>query len=124
MEVIMFCTNCGKKSSINFCPSYGNPISSGQQIQQTQENDAIVHFHRKKSIVGTLLSPKLYVDGNHISNIKRNWKKTIYIPAGMHIITMKTEVTTEIRLQAERSREYYIRCDIGIGFLVGHFTLL
>jgi hypothetical protein len=130
---IVFCTKCGNqlKNNSKFCsqcgtpfnqqPSYGDPVSLGQQNQQTQRSGAIVHFYRSKSIVGAVLSPKLYMDGIHISNIKRNWKKTINIPAGMHIFTTKTEVTTEIRLQAEQGKEYYIRCGIGIGFFVGHF---
>ena len=124
----MFCINCGTKleESANFCQRCGNSISSisekpQPEKHQSEQNYAIVHFYRTKFIVGGLVSPKLFMDGNRISNIKRNWKKTINVSEGLHIFTTRTEVTTEIKLQVERGKEYFIRCDIGVGFFVGHF---
>jgi len=119
----MFCVNCGTKleDSANFCQKCGSSTSSISEKHQPEHNYAIVHFYRKKNIVGALISPKLFMAGNQISNIKRNWKKTINVSEGMHIFTTKTEVTTEIKLQAEPGKEYFIRCDIGVGFFVGHF---
>ncbi len=89
-------------------------------------NYATIHFYRTKNVFGIVIRPKLFMDNNPISIIKRNWKKTITVPAGTHVFSAKTEATTKIELQVEAGKQYYIRCSIGFGFFVGKvkFTLM
>ena len=93
---------------------------------EERTNLATVHFYRTKSLFGAVIRPKLSMNGNPISTIKRNWRKTITVPAGTHIFSAETEATKKIELQVEAGKQYYVRCSIGFGFLVGRikFTLV
>lgn len=82
-------------------------------------NYATIHFYRTKSVLGAIIKPKLRMDGKAISIIKRNWKKTITVPAGAYVFSAKTEKTTKIKLQVDAGKQYYIKCSIGFGFFVG-----
>ena len=91
-------------------------------------NFATVHFYRTKSIFGAAIKPNLLMKGNPkpIATIKRNWKKTITMPAGSYAFTATTEATNTLQLQVEAGKEYYVKCAIGLGLLVGrmNFTLM
>ena len=89
-------------------------------------NIGIVHFYRTKGLKGAIITAKLRMNNEPIATIKRNWKKTITIPAGTYVFSAKTEATTEINLQVEQGKQYYIKCGLAFGFLVGRikFTLV
>ena len=89
-------------------------------------NHGTVHFYRTKGIKGAMISAKLRMNNEPISTIKRDWKKTISLPVGTYVFSAKTEATTEIKLQVEAGKQYYIKCDLAFGFLVGRikFTLV
>ena len=93
---------------------------------ENTSNLAIVHFYRTKSLKGAMIKAKLRMNNEPVSTIKRNWKTTIAIPPGAYVFSAKTEATTKIELQAEQGKEYYIKCGMGFGLLVGRikFTLV
>jgi len=89
-------------------------------------NVGIVHFYRTKSIKGAMVTAKLRMNNEPIATIKRDWKKTISVAPGIYVFSAKTEATTEIKLNVEQGKQYYIKCDLAFGFLVGRikFTLV
>ena len=93
---------------------------------ENMSNLAIVHFYRTKSVKGAMIKAKLRMNDKPISTIKRNWKTTIAISPGKYVFSAKTEATTKFELQAEQGKEYYVKCGMGFGILVGRikFTLV
>ena len=89
-------------------------------------NLATVHFYRTKNWFGFLIRPKLLMNFNPISTIKRNWKKTITVPTGTYIFSAATEVRKKIELQVEAGKQYFVKCSLKFGFFVGRieFTLM
>ncbi len=85
---------------------------------------ATVHFYRTKNIWGFAVQPKLRMNGDPISTIKWNWRKTITIPPGAYGFSAKTEATREIELQVEAGKEYYVRCAMRMGLLVGRIKFI
>lgn len=69
---------------------------------------------------GALVGYDLYLGDSVICRVKNNSKQEIKITKkGMNTIWAKTEAKTEVPIDIEYGREYYLRCTIGIGVMVG-----
>lgn len=69
---------------------------------------------------GALVGYDLYLGDSVICRMKNNSKYEIKITKkGMNTLWAKTESKAEIPIDIEYGREYYLRCTMGMGFMVG-----
>jgi hypothetical protein len=73
---------------------------------------------------GALVGYDVHLGNVVICRTKNNWKTTIQIRSfGLNTVWASTESKTEISVDFEPGREYYIRCGIKMGVAVGRPTL-
>ena len=69
---------------------------------------------------GALVGYDLYLGDSVIWRAKNNSKKEIKITKkGMNTLWAKTEAKAEVPINIEYGREYYLRCTMGMGIMVG-----
>ena len=84
---------------------------------------ALLHIYRFGGM-GALIGYDLYLGDSLLCRVKHNWKETIQITkAGSNSLWAKTETKEEIPINIELGKEYYVRCGIGTGILVGRPTI-
>jgi hypothetical protein len=87
---------------------------------QLRDDIALLHIYRRGSMKGAMISYTLHLDDEAIFKVKNNAKTTVSISAaGTHTLWAKTESKTEIPIDIQPGKEYYIRCGIKFGFFVG-----
>jgi len=84
---------------------------------------ALLHIYRNSGI-GALLNYDLHLGDTTLCRVKNRWKKTIKIRKdGYNTLWAKTEAKKELPIKIELGREYYVRCAVTMGALVGHPSL-
>jgi len=84
---------------------------------------AIIHVYRHSG-VGAFVSFDLHLGDTVICRVSNRWKKTIKIRKdGLNTLWAKTEVKEELPFNIKFGKEYYIRCGITMGLLVGRPSL-
>ena len=84
---------------------------------------ALLHIYRYGG-AGALVGYDVYLGNDVICRAKNRWKTTIQIRSfGLNTVWASTESKTEIPVNFEPGREYYIRCGIKMGIAVGRPTL-
>jgi hypothetical protein len=69
---------------------------------------------------GALVGYDLYLGDSILCRVKNNSKQEIVIKKkGMNSFWAKTEAKSEIPINIEFGREYYLRCTMGMGIMVG-----
>jgi pSer/pThr/pTyr-binding forkhead associated (FHA) protein len=107
--------------STQTCAPDNNMETVSANSAQPSAGCAKIHVYRRKNIMGFAISPSLYLNGNCIGEIKNNRKKTVTVDKpGVYVLSAKTEVKREIKLDVEFGKEYYIRFGLSVGFFVGH----
>lgn len=80
---------------------------------------ALLHVYRTGG-PGALLSFDLHLGDTVICRVNNSWKETIKIDKnGLNTLWAKTEAKTELPINIKFGSEYYIRCSIGMGIMVG-----
>ena len=80
---------------------------------------ALLHVYRFSG-PGALINYDLYLGDSVICRVSNNFKKTIKIRKdGMNTIWAKTEAKDEIPINIKFGNEYYIRCGITVGIMIG-----
>lgn len=81
---------------------------------------ALVHVYRFSG-TGGLISFDLHLGDTVICRVSSNSRKTVKIKKdGLNSLWARTEVKDEIPVNFKIGHEYYVRCSITMGFLVGH----
>nr|WP_319569649.1 hypothetical protein [uncultured Draconibacterium sp.] len=84
---------------------------------------AILNIYRYSG-AGALVSYDIHLGDTVICRVKNNYKTTVHVTKeGLNSLWCKTEAKTEIPIDIEMGRTYFIRCGIKMGFFVGHPTL-
>lgn len=84
---------------------------------------ALLHFYRLLG-VGAGVKYDVFLGDSLICRTRANWKKTIKITStGLNTIWAKTESKTELPIKIEKGKEYYIRCGLEMGILIGRPSL-
>ena len=102
-----------------------NPQDFVQEEDNTIEdkNIALLHIYRFGGM-GSLVGYNLYLGDSLICRVKNNWKETLVIKkSGRNILWAKTEAKSEVPIVIDLGREYYIRCGIAMGAMVGRPTI-
>lgn len=89
-----------------------------------EEKDiAVLHIYRFGGM-GSLVGYNLYLGDSLICRVKNNWKETLIIKkSGSTTLWAKTETKVEIPIQLDLGHEYFIRCGINMGAMVGRPSL-
>ncbi len=87
------------------------------------KNYALLHVYRMGGS-GLLVNYDLHLGDSTICKMKNNTAETITITKdGMNTLWAKTETKTEVPIKIEFGKEYYIRCGISMGIVVGRPTI-
>ena len=87
-----------------------------------EESDiAKVYFYRPKMITGALLGYKVRMDNDSVVCRVRNGEKceVNITDFGKHKFWAKIESRDSIIIDVQRGQEYFVRCSVGLGVLVG-----
>jgi hypothetical protein len=80
---------------------------------------ALLHIYRTGG-AGALISFDLHLGDTVICRVSNNKKETIKIDKdGLNILWARTESKTELPIDIQFENEYYIRCSLNMGILVG-----
>lgn len=81
---------------------------------------AILKVFRYKG-VGSLINYNLCLGDSVICRVKNNFKTTLHIKKdGLNTLWAKTEAKSELPINVEMGKTYYLRCGITMGAFVGH----
>jgi hypothetical protein len=95
-------------------------LPEGEENLQPDGNSALLHFYRPKSMVGAAISYNVKMDDEQLFRAKNSSRQTVRVTrSGLQTIRAKTESKSEIRIDIEPGKEYYIRCDMKMGAFVG-----
>lgn len=84
---------------------------------------SVVYFTRPDRHVGQSVLYYIYDNGERIGGVKSPSWFYVYISPGRHVFTAGTEAETKLLLDAEEGREYFIRCGVEWGVIMGRPTM-
>lgn len=122
LAMSLLLTNCAtnKKVSEASADEVSDIAESQESEIQLQDDCAILHIYRKSSLAGAAVSYDLYLDNDKVFRASNKSKTTIKITKeGMNTLSAKTETRVEIPIEIQFGKEYYIRCGMKMGALVG-----
>jgi len=80
---------------------------------------ALLRIYRNNSY-GTLIRYDLYLGDSLIARVANNWRKTVKVKKdGYNTLWAKTEAKEELPIKIEKGKEYYIRCGVRPGLMIG-----
>lgn len=85
----------------------------------SQEPTTIVHFYRTNSLKGAIITYKLYHDSTLVGEVKPGTILHYSVSPGVNKFTAKTETKEFIFINASLNNEYYVKCSLAFGLLVG-----
>jgi hypothetical protein len=99
--------------------------SVGTYVHYDLTNDcALLHIYRPGKFTGAGMNYDLHLSEWPLCTVANKTKTTIRITReGSYTLWAKTEITKELPLNIQFGNEYYIRCGVGFGVLVGRPTL-
>jgi hypothetical protein len=115
------------------CGTRKTAASAGAVERQETENlrpdeaSALLHIYRPKSFVGKIVSYHIHMGDEPLFRVTNNSKTTVRVTRdGLQSLWGRTESKTEIPIEIEFGKEYYIRCGVSMGAFVGRpaFTLM
>jgi hypothetical protein len=99
-----------------------NNLNITQNIDSSLLNAdyAVLNFYRLSG-QGPLVNYDIHLGDSVICRVRNNTKQSIKVKIfGANILWAKTESRSEIPIQIEKGKTYFIRCDLGVGFMVGN----
>lgn len=115
-------TGCGssKKASEVSGGSKSDVTETQAPEYQLSDDCALIHIYRKSSMAGAAISYDVYLDDEKVYRASNKSKTTIRLTkAGPATLSAKTETKTELPINIELGKEYYVNCGIKMGALVG-----
>jgi hypothetical protein len=112
----MLMTGCGTGQAAS---------SIGTYVHYELTNDcALLHIYRPGKFAGAGMNYDLNLNEWPLCNVANKSKTTIRITQeGLYTLWAKTEVAKELPLDISFGNEYYIRCGVSLGVVVGRPTL-
>jgi len=80
---------------------------------------AVIHLYRPGKMAGFAIGYDVRVNDSVAYRARNSSQLALPHRPGMLTISAKTEAREEIQLNVEPGREYFVRCTIGMGALVG-----
>jgi hypothetical protein len=96
------------------------PVTTNTDSSLINKDYSIIHFYRQNNSGGALVSYDVYLGDSAICKINNNCKKTLKIKKdGYNTIWASTEVKEVLPISIKLGHEYYIRCSVTMGALLG-----
>lgn len=115
---LLMVTACGTSSTVT--ESYG----SAPPEYRLTDDCALLHIYRPGSMMGFAIKYDLHLGDMILCNVSNKSKVTVKLTnPGLIVLWAKTESTTELPINIEMGREYYIRCGLDMGIVVGRPSL-
>jgi len=101
--------------------SVADSIEPQSEMQfKLHDGCALLHIYRSASLVGAAVAYDVRLDGETVFRAKNKNKATIEVTReGLMMLSAKTETTTEVPIDIQFGREYYVRCKVKMGAIVG-----
>jgi len=97
-----------------------NDAESQNSDYQLSDDCALLHFYRPGGLVGVAISYDLHLDDEVVFRVKNKSKTTIRVTEeGLKTLWAKTEARVELPIDIQLGQEYYIRCGVEMGVVVG-----
>lgn len=115
-------TSCGSSKKASGVSKESESDVTEMQAPEYQLSDdcALIHLYRKSSMAGAAISYDVNLDDEKVYRAKNKSKTTIRLTkAGAATLSAKTETKTELPINIELGKEYYVNCGIKMGALVG-----
>jgi hypothetical protein len=84
-----------------------------------QDSTATIHFYRTNSIKGAIVTYQLYYNNALVGDITPGTIIHYTVKPGVNKFTAKTESEEFIFINTKPSEEYFVRCSVAMGMLVG-----
>ena len=112
--------SCSPKLSQTATSGYAN-----EMVEEAADWDyALLHVYRPGSLKGAVIGYDVHLGDELIGRVKNKWKTTVEVrDFGQSTVWARTESKTEIPINLERGREYYVRCGVKMGIAVGRPSL-
>lgn len=107
------------------CMSVIAGCATGKTIQETKETTAPIPEGMGRIVVyrtgllGAAIQPGISIDGTKTGSCQPNGAFLADVAPGDHVVSAKTEVMRETLVHVTAGESSYIRCSIGMGFIVG-----
>jgi hypothetical protein len=100
----------------NYIQSTDNEIDSSL----TGADYALLHLYRPSG-AGALIGYDIHLGDEVIAEMSNNSYKTVAVKnEGLVTFWAKTESKSELKMDIQHGKRYYIRCSMNMGFFVGH----
>jgi hypothetical protein len=81
---------------------------------------ALVHVYRLNKLAGFAIGYDVRLNDSVVYRARNNSQATIRrTKSGSIVLSAKTEARSELTLDVQTGREYYVRCSLGMGAVVG-----
>ena len=96
-----------------------NELKNESRLSEEEEY-AIIHFYRPKRYPGALVGYKVWLEDEKIGRV-RNGEKFEYkvTDFGKKTFWAKTETLTSVEVDVKKGEEYFVRCGLNMGLVVG-----
>lgn len=117
-SLIVLLAGCASTSPTITHPTPSFPTPNG--------NQGLVYFYRVKAFAGSAISYDIHLGDEVIGAIKNGTYFYQIFDPGKYQFWAKTEARKDIFLDVKPGKTYYIKCEIGMGILVGRpkFTIV
>jgi hypothetical protein len=100
------------------------PASDVSTPSNTSSDYALVHIYRTNSLVGSGINYDVHLGDEVICHAKNGWKTTVQVHNfGPNTLWSKTESKITLPVDIEPGGEYYIKCSVKVGIVVGRPSL-
>jgi hypothetical protein len=94
--------------------------------EKIPEQKGLVYLYRKRSPVGVIIVPRIWCNAKPVVSLKSGGYYPYFADPGKNIFTTFTETSSEISIDVEPGKTYYVKLHFGVGLTVGrpHLTLV
>lgn len=117
---LLLASACSPKTGMTFASGYADDMVDEVAADWDY---ALLHIYRPAG-AGALVGYDVLLGDEVICRSKNKWKTTLEIrDFGQNMLWASTESKVELPVNFEKGREYYVRCGIKMGIVVGRPTL-
>jgi hypothetical protein len=98
----------------------GMQRSKDHPMPTVQPHKGLVYFYRESSFKGAAIQYDIRDNGDVIGALQSGTYFYEYATPGQHTYSAKTEATSEVTLDVEAGKAYYVKGSITFGFMAGH----
>ena len=120
LAAFLLLTGCSSTKTAAGTSSAGEAQSVQTPDATLSDDCALVHIYRVGRMAGAAIGYDVNLDGEKVYRATNKSKTTIRITTpGSHTLSAKTESAAELPLDIQLGREYYVRCGMKMGVMVG-----